>query len=246
MSRPATWRAATQAQVVVEARLTARRGENLLAMVVIPVAVLLIVGSDATRDIGRSLLPAALVSALVASGMVNLGIATAYERGYGVLKRLGGSPLGRSGLVAAKLAVVLAISALQVVGLLVVATVVLGWRPGPDASLPALLVATLVGSAVWAGFGMAIAGSLRPEAALVLANVLFLAVLGLGGALLPLDGLPAPLAEVVRLSPFGALAEVYRSALGSVPGIDLGQPLLIVTAWAIAAVLLSVRTFRWD
>ena len=67
-------------------------------------------------------LPGTLAIAIVASGLVNLGIATAYERGYGVLKRLGGSPLGRSGLVAAKLAVVLAIGLAQVVGLLAVAT----------------------------------------------------------------------------------------------------------------------------
>ena len=103
----------------MEARLTARRGENLLAMVGVPVAVLVFLGGVRARRPAASdrVLPGTLAIAIVASGLVNLGIATAYERGYGVLKRLGGSPLGRSGLVAAKVAVVMVIAVVQVVGL---------------------------------------------------------------------------------------------------------------------------------
>ena len=52
------------------------------------------------------LLPVTLALAVIATSLVNLGIATAYERSYGVLKRLGGSPLGRAGLLAAKIGAV--------------------------------------------------------------------------------------------------------------------------------------------
>ena len=109
MSRPAPLASAVLAQARTEARLTARRGENVLAMVGVPVAVLLFVTLVLAPGTVGVALPGTLAIALVASGLVNLGIATAYERGYGVLKRLGGSPLGRSGLITAKLAVVLAI-----------------------------------------------------------------------------------------------------------------------------------------
>ena len=245
MSRPAPWVSAVLAQVGVEARLSARRGENLLAMVGVPVAVLLFFG---TFRLGRgtvdALLPGTLAIALVASGLVNLGIATAYERGYGVLKRLGGSPLGRDGLVAAKLAVVLVIALAQVVGLIAVAALALGWRPGPDAYLPAVLVTTVVGAAAFSGLGLAIAGTLRPEAALVVANVLFLLAIGLGGALVPVADLPAPVAPVVRLLPVGALAEAFAAALGS--GAALAPPLAILIVWAVGGVVLAGRTFRWD
>jgi ABC-2 type transport system permease protein len=192
-------------------------------------------------------LPATLAIALVASGLVNLGIATAYERGYGVLKRLGGSPLGRDGLVAAKLAVVLLIAVAQVLGLIAVAALGLGWRPGPDASVLAVLavlVTTVVGAAAFAGLGLAIAGTLRPEAALVVANVLFLLAIGLGGALVPIGELPAPVASVVRLLPVGALTDAFAAALGS--GAALAPPLAILGAWAVAGVVLAARTFRWD
>ena len=54
----------------------------------------------------RRPLPGTLALAVIAAGLVNLGIATAYERSYGVLKRLGGSPLGRTGLMTAKVVAV--------------------------------------------------------------------------------------------------------------------------------------------
>lgn len=244
MSRPAPWVSAVVAQTVVEARLTARRGENLLAMIGIPLAVLLFVGflMPGSWRIAASL-PGTFTTALVASGLVNLGIATAYERGYGVLKRLGGSPLGPSGLVAAKLAVVVVVGLAQVVALATLA-VVLGWPLDPRLSVPELVLTTILGSIAFAGIGLAIAGTLRPDAALVVANVLFLVALGLGGALVPIGDLPAPLAALVRVLPIGALSEAFASALGS--GGHLAGPLAIVGAWAVGSVVLAARTFRWD
>ncbi|MEA2577458.1 MAG: type transport system permease protein [Chloroflexota bacterium] len=245
MSGPAPWPRAVLSQVRMESRLTARRGENLLAMIGVPVAVLLFLGTyGSARGAVGVALPGTLAIAILASGLVNLGIATAYERGYGVLKRLGGSPLGRDGLVAAKLLVVVAIALAQVVGLLVVASLVLGWRPDADASVVAVFAATIVGAAAFAGLGLALAGSVRPEAALVLANVLFLLALGFGGALVPVADLPAAVAMVVRLLPVGALADAFAAALGD--GSSVVPPLAIVAAWAVAASLLAARTFRWD
>jgi ABC-2 type transport system permease protein len=245
VSRPAPWSTAVLAQAGVEARLASRRGENVLAMVGVPVAVLLFFGLFVAVPGGvDAMLPGTLTLALVASGLVNLGIATAYERGYGVLKRLGGSPLGSSGVVAAKLGVVVAIALAQVGGLLAVAALVLGWRPEPDASALAVVVTTIVGAGAFAGLGLAIAATLRPEAALVVANVLFLLALGFGGVLVPIADLPAPLASVISVLPVGALSEAFASALGS--GGALAAPLAIAGAWAIGSLVVAVRTFRWD
>jgi len=245
VSRPAPWAAAVLAQAGVEARLATRRGENLLAMVGVPIAVLLFFGVFVlARGADGATLPGTLTLAIVANGLVNLGIATAYERGYGVLKRLGGSPLGSSGVVAAKLAVVVGIAIVQAGGLIAVAALVLGWRPGPEASVLAVAVTTVVGAAAFAGLGLAIAATLRPEAALVVANVLFLLALGFGGALVPIGDLPAPLSDIVRVLPTGALSEAFASALGS--GGALSIPLAIAGVWAIGSLLVAARTFRWD
>ena len=136
MSRPASPVAATLAQTETELRLTARRGENVLVIIVIPVVVLLffatvgILPAIAGRPVDF-LLPGALALAIIATSLVNLGIATAYERNYGVLKRLGGSPLTRANLLTAKIAAVFAVEVAQVVLLLAVGALVLGWGPGP-------------------------------------------------------------------------------------------------------------------
>jgi ABC-2 type transport system permease protein len=234
----------------MEGRLTARRGENVLALIGIPAAVLLFFGSvdlvpvpagQARIDV---VLPGTLALAIIAAGLVNLGIATAYERAYGVLKRLGGSPLGRTGLIVAKLATVLAVEALVVVVLIGLAVWAFGWRPGTETSWPAFVVTVLLGTAAFAGLGLALAGTLRAEATLTLANALFIACLLLGEVVVPLDHLPDALATISGLLPAAALSEAFRAALGV--GGDLGRSLVVVTAWAIGALLVSLRWFRWE
>lgn len=245
MSAAASFAGSVAAQAGVEARLTLRRGENLLAMVGLPVAALGLFGTLGVaggHDLD-SLVPGVLAVALVASGLVNLGIATGFERGYGVLKRLGGSPLGRDGLIAAKVIVVGAIAVAQVVALLAVAFAI-GWRPGPAASPLAVVVALVVGSATFASLGLLIAGTLRPEATLVVSNVLFLVALLLGGVLLPIDDLPGALQLVAAASPVGALAGAFHSSLTD--GVGFLGGVAIIAGWGVAAALLTVRTFHWE
>jgi ABC-2 type transport system permease protein len=233
----------------MELRLTLRRGENVLVTIVIPAAVLLffatvgIVPDVAGRPVDF-LLPGTLALAVIATGLVNLGIATGYDRQYGVLKRLGGSPLPRSGLIAAKLAAVLAIEAVQVALLIGVATFGLGWVAPAGASPGLALVALLLGTAAFAGLGLLLAGTLRAEATLALANGLFLGFLMFGGIVLPIDHLPAPLAIFAGVLPAAALSDALRVALSG--SGDPILPLAILAAWAVAAVGLTARTFRWD
>ena len=234
----------------MEGRLTARRGENVLALIGIPAAVLLFFGSvdlvpvpagQARIDV---LLPGTLALAIIAAGLVNLGIATAYERAYGVLKRLGGSPLGRTGLIVAKVTTVVVIEVAVVTALVALAAGIFGWRPGPDVSWPGFVAAFAVGTAAFAGLGLALAGTLRAEATLTLANALFIACLLLGGVVVPIDHLPDALATLSSLLPAAALSEAFRAALGV--GGDLGRSLAVVGAWAIGALVVALRWFRWE
>ena len=118
MSAPASTAAATRAQVAMELRLTARRSENVLVTAIIPAVVLVFFASvdlfgGIAADPLAFLVPGALALAVVATSLVNLGIATGYERHYGVLKRLGGSPLTRPGLLVAKVATVFVVERLM-------------------------------------------------------------------------------------------------------------------------------------
>jgi ABC-2 type transport system permease protein len=241
MSRPAPYMTAVRSQAAIEARLTLRRGENLLAMVGIP-AVVLVFFAGIGRD-PATILASTLALALVASGLVNLGIATAYERGYGVLKRLGGAPLGRGGLLTAKLAIVVAIAFLQVLALIALAAV-LGWRPSPATSWLGLAAATIVGIAAFAGLGLFLAGSLRPETALVAANALFVVAILLGGILVPIADLPEPLPTIAGMLPVGALTDAFAGALMGTSSV--AAPLVFLGAWAVVAFASAAGTFRWE
>ncbi len=250
MSGPASPIRATLAQTGMELRLTARRGENVLVTIIIPIVVLLFFASVSAlpSTAGRPvdfLLPGTLALAVIATSLVNLGIATAYERNYGVLKRLGGSPLTRGGLLMAKVSAVLAVEIGQVVLLVAIAALVLGWRPGLAAS-PFLLVATLLlGTLAFAGLGLLLAGALRAEATLALANALFIGFLIVGGIVLPVAGLPGPLVALAGVLPATALSDAFRVALGSSDGNATGS-LFILAAWGLGAVALAARTFRWE
>jgi ABC-2 type transport system permease protein len=248
MSRPAPAARAVAAVAAMELRLTLRRGENLLVTAVIPAAMLLFLATTGILDVpGRPvdfLLPGAIALAVIATSLVSLGISTAYERHYGVLKRLGGSPLPRWGLFVAKGAAVALVEAVQAVLLLAVAWLLLGWRPGPGLSVPLAIVAATLGTATFAGLGLAMAGRLRAEATLAAANGLFVLFLLLGGIVVPLDHLPEPAAAVAALLPAAPLAEALRISFGA--GSDPVPVFATLAAWAIVSVVIAVRTFTWE
>jgi ABC-2 type transport system permease protein len=250
VAKAAPWPRMVRAQALMELRLTTRRFENLFVMLVIPPALLAFFGAIPVLSTGADrpvdfLLPGVLALAVISTAFVNLGIATGFERGYGVLKRLGGSPLPRSGLIAAKLVAVAAVEVIQVALLVGIAVLVFGWHPAADSSLRLAVVAIGLGTVAFAGLGLLLAGTLRPEATLALANALFLLFLLLGGVVLPLSHLPAPLELLSRLLPAAALSDLIRDALAG-GGSDILGPLVVLVAWGVGSVLIAARTFRWD
>lgn len=235
-------------QTRFELLLTARRGENVLVTLIIPVMLLIFFASlNIVPSKGGSpanfLLPGILAIAIMAAGMVNLGIATAYERYYGVLKRLGSSPLSRSGLISAKVISILVLEIVQVLLLIGVATALYGWRPAGSAVLT--LLAIMLGTITFAGLGLAMAGALRAEMTLAGANALFLIFILLGGGILPLDHLPAPLAAVAQLLPAAALTQVLQETMSANGGFP-GEALLTLVIWAVIVLVVAVRTFKWE
>lgn len=235
------------AQARLEIVMTLRRGESVLVTIIIPAALLVFFESSRfLASPGRAidfLLPGTLALAVISTGLVSLGIATAYERYYGVLKRLGVTPFPRSALVVSKIVAVLVIEVIQIAVLVLLAALVFGWRV--HGSVPLAIGALLLGTACFAGIGLAMAGALRAEATLAGANGLFLFFLLLGGLYVPLDHLPSVLVPLARVLPASALADVLRSALGSGPHVS-NWSLGVLVVWAVAAPLAAARTFRWQ
>src|SRR5258706_5166396 len=236
------------AQTQVELLLTLRRGESVLITLIVPVLLLIFFASlnivPATNGHAINfLLPGMLALAVMATGMVSLGIATAYERYYGVLKRLGSSPLPRSGLIIAKVISVLALEVIQIIVLVGVAMLFYGWRPIGSPLLALLVMA--IGIITFSALGLAMAGALRAEITLAGANALYLLFLLLGGGILPLSHLPAPLAAFAQILPAAALTQALQASLSSGAAFP-SFALTILVAWAIIILLIAVRTFQWE
>ncbi len=231
------------AQLRVELVLASRRGEALLVTIAVPPVLLVFFASVPLLPSGDEapvsfLLPGMIALAVMAAAMVSLGIGTAYERHYGVLKRLGALPGSRVTLVVAKTLAVLVVEVIQV-AVLLIAAVALGWTPTGDPL--ATGVAVVLGTGAFAGIGLWMAGALRAELTLALANGLFLAFLLLGGIVVPTSHLPGVLADVAPWLPAAALTEALRDGLAGRGPLFSSAPL---AGWAVLALLGAGLTFR--
>jgi ABC-2 type transport system permease protein len=233
------------AQLRLELGLLARNGESLLLTVGIPVAVLVFFSLvDVLPIDGEAvdfLAPGVLALAVLATAFANLAISTGFDRSYGVLKRLGTTPLGRPRLVTAKAVAVLVVIAVQAV-VLVVAALALGWSPDVE---PLPLVASVVlAVAAFTGMALVLAGRLPALLCLAAANALFIGLLLLSGMVFPLDELPPGLRSAAEALPSTALAEALRGALGDaeIPG----RVWSVLIVWAVTGPALAVALFRWE
>jgi ABC-2 type transport system permease protein len=245
--RAAPWTSAFLAQFKVELKLMLRQGENLLVILILPILLLVLFTSARIFPAGsvkpvEFLLPGILSLAVMSTGMVTLGISTAYQRYYRVLKRLGGSPLPRSALAAAKAATVLVVEVVQVVLLVAIAHFGLGWSTHGSLGLAVLIL--LVGAVGFAGFGLTLAGAVRAELTLGGANGLYILFLILGGVVLPVSHLPSIVQPLAHVLPATALSSSLRAVLeGAAPSAG---NLALLGGWTAAAALGAGLWFRWE
>ncbi len=235
------------AQAGMESRLMLRNGEQLLLAVVIPVIVLLggVLGSDSlglefAHPAVDVFTPGVLALAVMSTAVTSLAIATGFERRYGVLKRLGSSPLPRSGLLAGKVVALLLVELLQVTVLVAVA-LLLGWDPRPG--VVGAVLAGVLGTAAFAALGLFVAGVLRAEATLAAANLVYLLLMAGGAVVLPASAYGA-WGAVAEWLPSGALGGAMRQAL--LEGRTDVSALLVLAAWAGLGTVLTARTFKWE
>ncbi len=240
------------AQARQELKTLLRNGEQLLLVLIIPVLLLagFSLGSFVSIGHGRAgrvdfLVPGIIALAVMSTAFTSQAIATGFERRYGVLKRLGATPLSRSGLIMAKTVTVISVELLQAV-IIVLAGLALGWAPHSTAAgvVWAVLLAVL-GTAAFSGLALLMAGTLRAEATLAGANLVYLVLLGVGGVLFPLTKFPAAARGPLKLLPSGALSNGLHSVLqhaGGLPWADL----VVLAVWAAVGIGLAVRTFRWE
>ncbi|MFQ4148885.1 ABC transporter permease [Arthrobacter sp. LAPM80] len=230
-----------------EAATMLRNGEQLVLMVVMPLLGLVaLVATPLLDGMGHSRVaiatPGILALCALSTAFTGQGIATGFDRRYGVLRFLSTTPLGKGGLIAGKVIAVLVALALQVVLISTVAAF-LGWRP-PVAGVLLGIPLLILGAAAFTALGLLIAGTVRPEATLAITNLGWILFAAVGGIVLPAGKFSSVLADWVQWLPSGALGNLMRAALID-SRLDL-MGLIILLAWAAVASVAAVKWFKWN
>lgn len=233
------------AQGRYETRITVTNGEQLLVSIILPLLALAGLhftglfdtpGGPSTIDLAT---PGVLALSVLSSGLTGQGIATGFDRRYGVLQYLSTTPLGPIGLLLGKVVAVLIVQASQ---LLVVGGValLLGWSPNL-AGLLSALVFVVLGAMTFTGLGLLIAGTVRAEATLAITNISWVLLGAVGGVVFPVADFAG--SALIEWLPSAALGNGLRAAL--IDGTFDGVACVILTAWAILLGLSTIRWFKW-
>jgi ABC-2 type transport system permease protein len=238
-------RTVVRRQIRMELLLTARRGEAVVLAMGVPLLVLLGAGLTRATNLPTDdrlgyVVPGVLALTVMSTAFTGQAITTGYERSYGVLKRLGASPLTRPGLLFAKTA---AIGCLVAVQLLVLALVgvAAGWRPEFGQVLPAAGI-TALATAAYSGLALLLASLLRPETVTAAATLVYVLMLATGGIMFA-----APDLGVAGwfFLPLAAHAEALRDTLTAGTAVP-GPIWLSLSLWAAASLVAAARAFRWE
>ena len=247
MSAPATARTRVLSQARFELGTLLANGEQLLVSLILPLGALIGLAYTTAPSLGDGrridlAVPGVLALCVILAAFTAQAIATGFDRRYAVLRLLGTTPLGRDGLLWGKALATLAVEVLQwlVIGGVGLA---LGWQPALS-GLPIALVFLVAGTWAFVALALLLAGLLRAEGVLAIANLVWVLLLVLGGVIVPRVAMSGTLASVAGVLPSAALADGLRAAFEA--GVFDGLALLILLAWGIVATLVAARTFRWS
>ncbi|MFB9776698.1 ABC transporter permease [Brevibacterium otitidis] len=236
------------AQTGFEIAAILRNGEQLLVSIILPAIILIglattpilsALGADLGGRPAVDVATAGVLSlALGSSAFTGQAIATAFDRRYGVLRQLATTPLGVRGLIAGKFIAVAAVVVIQyaLIG-------ILAWILGASGGVHILSLALTagLGTAMFLVWGLVMAGTIRAEATLALANLLWVLMAAAGGLLLAPPGMWG---AIVSWLPSGALGEAMRTAVLS-GGID-PLALAVMAGWTLMGIVTGVRFFSFD
>lgn len=239
------------AQTSMELRLLLRNGESLLVSFGIPLGILVFASRVVPVTLGEgepldTLVPAILALSVMSTAFTAQAIQTGFQRKYAVLKRLGATPLSRTSFLVSKVLAVSVIVAIQT-GLVLGVGLALGWRWPAGASVSMLAGGLVLGTAVFTSLGLLLAGALKAELTLALANAIYLVLAAIGGLALRDEGADL-VTQVAMATPSGALALLFGEAL-PVAGDDVGLQVLaamVLAGWLVLGAAAAVRLFRWE
>ena len=228
-----------------------RNGEQLMLNIIFPVMALITLRftgliDEYANSVGVSRMDAAVPGVLalcvISTALSGQGIATGFDRRYGVLRFLATTPLGRNGLIMGKCIAVLVVVAIQFT-LVAVLGYGLGWRPDAIA-VSRSIITMLMGAGAFTALGLLIAGTVRAEATLAIVNIAWVILAGAGGVVFPLKSFPDWYAGIVAWSPSAALGDALRGNF--IQHQWLADPHWVLIVWTVVIGFIASRKFKWS
>lgn len=228
-----------------------RNGEQLMLNIIFPIMALIALRftgliDEYANSVGVSRMDAAVPGVLalcvISTALSGQGIATGFDRRYGVLRFLATTPLGRNGLIMGKCIAVLVVVAIQFT-LVAVLGYGLGWRPDAIA-VSRSIITMLMGAGAFTALGLLIAGTVRAEATLAIVNIAWVILAGAGGVVFPLKSFPDWYAGVVAWSPSAALGDALRGNF--IQHQWLAEPHWVIIVWTVVIGFIASRKFKWS
>ena len=228
-----------------------RNGEQLMLNIIFPVMALIALRftgliDEYANSVGVSRMDAAVPGVLalcvISTALSGQGIATGFDRRYGVLRFLATTPLGRNGLIMGKCIAVLVVVAIQFT-LVAALGYGLGWRPDAIA-VSRSIITMLMGAGAFTALGLLIAGTVRAEATLAIVNIAWVILAGAGGVVFPLKSFPDWYAGIVAWSPSAALGDALRGYF--IQHQWLADPHWVLIVWTGVIGFVASRKFKWS
>lgn len=229
------------AQLRTEQRIFWRNLSTMFFTFVLPL-VLLVMITFGSGD--RDALAVVVALAVLSTSFQGLAMQLSMHRDQGVLKGLMTTPLPPVVFVAAKIASLLLVVALETIVVVVVGT---AFTDAPVPQQPLVLALFLVlGTFAFAALAFAVASVIpNGDSAPAIVNAAYLGLILATFALTQVDAIAEGAEWLQAVLPLAPLFESIHDAwLGTAS--DYGLAAIVLVAWGVAATAWTVRRFRWE
>ena len=198
-------------------------------------------------DFASYFTPGIVAYSIMLSGFSGLLIALTTNRERGLLKRYRGTPMPPWVFLGGQILQSVVTVLIMAITLMIIGSIAYDVHLRNDAVV-ALAVYLVLGTATMCSLGLALtrvtptadaASAVGPFVTVILAFV--------SGVFIPVNSLPNWLEDLGRVFPLAHLAEGLQRCFLPHAGSALdGTNVAVLAAWGVAALVLAVRTFRWD
>jgi ABC-2 type transport system permease protein len=192
------------------------------------------------------LVPGVVALALMQNGVFAVGGRMVFDKQKGVLRRLRATPMPLSSYVTSNVLVQLVSALVQTALILAVGMVI--FKVKISGSLLNTGVLAVIGAGCFVSLGFAIAAfSSNIEVAQALMQIVQMPMMFLSGIFFPMNNAPSWIQPVVKAMPMKYLADGMRSVVVDAHSLWwIRWDILILLAFSLVFLTISVRFFRWE